>query len=468
MIIVNRSGFITPIAVILLFVCLMIGVSLLSSSSNIYSVLHNDNLTLNAQLAADAGLDDAIQHLSDDPSWVAPTTATELMNEGGVRTTYQVTVSPGPTATERVLRSVGRVYRPSTDTVPREERAYEVVLSIGSSSGPSSSQYSLIVGPGGLVLAGGALISGNVYIGGNLSMSGGSGINVGPGDILQVADSRCPVSGSGADYPRLCNPAEAPQPISISTGASITGTVMANNQSSSSGMSSPGLMAGAVDVHLIPPPPNRAPIKAATTGTGSTSMTGTSAGCSSGNKSWPANTKITGNVRVRISCKLTINGDVWITGNMEMAGNSQLIVAEGLTEKPIIMIDGSSGLEITNSASILANSSGVGARIVTYHSTASCSPECPDVTGEALRNSTNIATITTRVNASITDGNEFIAAWTAYNMVGGSNIRGAISAQKITLRGGSNINLPSYLTDIGSLGSAPSTISSIHSYRRVY
>lgn len=463
----TQPGFVAIVSVFILFSLLLVSLSVLKVSSNIYSATNNSNLASHAQMASDAGVELAMHNLKQDPNWSSPTGEVELMNINDIKTTYALSLDPASQPDEKILRSTGRVYRPANSTAPTETRAYEMIISAGGATAAGSDgEYSLIAGPGGLRMIGGAKINGSVYIGGTLTISNGSGITTGPGKILQVADNRCPIGGGNA-FPRVCNPAEASQPITSSSGATITGTVMANNQTDGTKMSDPGLVPGAVDVHTVPPPPDRAPLKAAATGPGSTAMSGSSAGCSTGKKSWPANTKITGNVSIYASCEVTITGTVWITGTLTIFGSAKLIVSESLTEKPIIMIDGASGATFRGSANIQANSSGVGVRMVTYYSTASCSPECTDVTGTNLYNSQTKSTFVLQNNTTITNGNEFIAAWTTLDMQNGSEVKGAISAQRINLSGGADIGSPSKLTNTGTLVGAQSDVS-IRAYRRVY
>src|SRR5207244_1796990 len=98
------------------------------------------------------------------------------------------------------------------------------------------------------------------------------------------------------------------QPISLNNAAHIYGKVTATNQTSGSGMTSPGLQSGTVDPEPLPTY-DRAAQKAAVANT----ITGAAASCSGNGstKIWPANTKIIGNVSVSNKCKVTVEGDVW-------------------------------------------------------------------------------------------------------------------------------------------------------------
>lgn len=463
-----HQGFIAPTAVVLMFVFFLVGVSAMAILSNTHSFLHNENLSAHAQLAADAGLEDALQQLKDDPSWTPSggvyAGEVELMNENGIRTTYQLTLT-GSDPDNQVLRSTGRVYRAGSTTAA-EKRSYEVAVSSSSTPGSAPLQYSTIAGPGGLTLNASAVVRGNVYVGGFLSLNGGSRIITGSGNSVQVANNRCPTSGSSG-YPRPCNPGEGGQPISLLTGSSISGLVFANDQTSSSGMSGPGLQMGVlVPVHNVPPPPDRAPIKAATEA--GTVLTGSEAGCSYGSRTWPANTKINGNVEVSGGCKVTIQGDVWITGNLKVRSSSNLRIQSSIGRRPVVMIDGSDGMEVSSGAQIITTS-GVGARFATYyHPNSSCNPDCTSISGSHLRIGIAKSTIVFNASSSVQgSGAEFIAAWTRVHIAGSSDVsNAAIAAQAILLGSSAGIISSTHLTDTGTIGG--SSEMSFGSYRRVY
>ena len=462
----SQSGIIAPVAVILLFAMLMLGVAAVNISTNTYSIVHRDNFDLHAQLASEAGLDDAIQSIIENPSWTAPTSQTMVMNTSGTRTTYELNVSDGSVSGEKIVRSTGRAFRSTSSSEAVSTRTYEVTLRerTSSPSGVPTSGSTVIAGPGGLLLDSRAEVRGSVYVGGSLTLDSRSKIIAGSNTVY-VADNRCPVSGDLSTYPRICNTGETSQPITLTSNSSIEGRVMANNQTSTARMSGPGLVSGTVPAFKIPPPPNRAPIKSATEA--GTIMTGAAASCDKSTVTWPANLKIVGNVEIDSGCIVTISGDTWITGNILIDSGSIVRIAEGLTRRPTIMLDGANGLILDSKSSILTNSNGVGGRFVTYYSTATCSPECTDVTGANLSASSKIKTIEFDSSAYSTLGSEFIAAWTAINIDSRSQV-GALSGQYIRIESQATVSDTTYLTDsVYPEGGGPSGFS-VHSYKRVF
>lgn len=454
------QGFIAPIAVVLLFVLLMLGAAAVNISANTYNIVNRDNLDLHAHLASDAGLEDALQNLNDDASWSPPAGSTQVMNSGGIITKYEVIIQNASAPNEKIIRSTGRTFRSSNPTLEIAKRIHEVVFT----SSPKTilvGHFTVVAGPGGLVLDGSGTVGGNVYVGGALQKAGGSTyISPGSGNAVYVADNRC---GSGASYPRICTSGDGMgQPITLLSGGStiVSGTVYANNQTNTSGLINPGLTAGSVPAYKLTAPPDRQPIKNAITST----MTGAAASCttSSSTKIWPANVKIDGNVDIsNSSCTVIISGNVWITGDLTISGSGDKIRYDpGLTERPIIMIDGPNGMNMSGSGTI---SSTTGGYYVTYHSAASCSPECTDVTGEDLRNSIALTTIYNSINAH---GNDFLAAWSTLHLDGSGGQRGTATGQRIIRKGSGTLpaSVP-FNSPTGTTG--PATIQ-IKSYKRVF
>lgn len=462
-----QSGFATPLAIILLFVITIVGIAALNISTGSYQMAQSENLGSHAQLAAEAGLDYGVQSIFNDSSWTPPSGETVVMDEGGIRTTYKLTLSSGLNPGEKILRSEGRTYRPSTVSDPKASRIYEVALveSTGMGGGAASLlTYAVISGPGGLSMSNSANINGSVYSLGGITMTNSSSINTGSGGQVLAANSSC---GAPAVYPAECS---SGQPINISSSAGISGTVYATNQYSTSGMSNPGLQAGDATIMAFPAPPDRNPVKAATSS--NPVMSGTSASCSGGNATWPANTKINGDVVIKSGCDLVILGDMWITGSLKISHSSSITFSNSLTQKPIIMIDGPAGLIMTGSTGIIPNSSGLGGRFITYHSTASCSPECTNITGQDLINSMPIITINIGNSVNDSAGSEFFAAWTTAKSTNSASF-GAIAGQRVILGNsssiinGQSVTFSSTIPPSGGSGGGSGSIIA-NSYRRVY
>ena len=413
---------------------------------------------VNAQFAADAGLDDAIQHLNSDQSYTGTGSETDFYTDTGnaYKTTYQTTITddPGGDTYTKYLDVDAKAYAPATASSPRIERKFQVRL-----RGVSGGSFSVVTGVGGLYMSNNAkIVGGNVYVNGEIQLANSSQIGLTTNPVtVRAAHQICPVPPDSS-YPRVCNSGENGQPITMSVNAKIYGDVQGTNQTTGTNMFNPGLQAGTPAPQALPTH-DRDALKSAIAST----ITGASAGCSSGTKTWAANTKITGNVDISGSCKVTVNGDVWITGNLSTSNTSQLIVQNGLTTAPVLMIDGSSGLSMSNSSALTSNTNAtpVGFRIVTYWSTASCSPDCGNVTGTDLYNSRNTTTISLSNSASGAQ-TEFYARWSRVTINNSGNV-GALVGQTVQLSNSGAITFGSSVS--GSFGISAWVVST---YKRTY
>ncbi|MEX2006584.1 MAG: hypothetical protein WD877_00160 [Candidatus Saccharimonadales bacterium] len=403
---------------------LLIAAAYLSLSTTSLHLARQYQFHTQAQLATDAGIDFAIAQINQDDSWAGTTGQSELHNDSSIKTTYDASVVNVDSDT-KTLTVTGRTFWPANAAAARSSVTVKVDLRPVTSGG-----FSLISGQGGLFMSNSSkIVGGDVFVNGiiNLQNSAQIGLSTNPLSV-QVAHQVCPVPAD-ATYPRICGSGEAGQPIQILNSALIYGSVRANNQVSGSGMSNPGLVASSgVEIQALPTY-DRVAHKAAV----ATTITGSSASCSSGTKSWSANTKITGDVTISNTCKVTVAGNIWITGDLEVKNSGQLIVADSLgATRPIIMVDGSDGAKFSNSAELLANVAGAGFEIITFWSTASCSPDCANVTGVDLYNSRNVPTI---VLSNSTQGPKviFYAYWSRVEIQNSGQI-GALIGQSIELK----------------------------------
>lgn len=454
----TQGGFILLTVLVSTVFIMTIGViSLQLISSNLKSA-KEDQYRLNAQLAADAGLDDAVRRLNLDGTWTGSGGEQTLMNENNLKTTYQTTVQNGANDFQKFINVTAHSYYPATSATPKFTRKYQIEM-----RGVGSGNYSIVGGVGGLVLKNNAkILDGKVFVNGNITLENHSQIGL---DLLgiplipvsvQAAHQSCPFPAN-ATYPRICAAGENGQPITMSTNARIYGEVMANNQTNGTRMYAPGLVAGSVSPSPLPEH-DRAAQKAAVAHT----MTGSSAGCSLlGVKTWQANTKITGDVTISGVCIITIEGDIWITGNLNIANTAIIVVKPGLSSPPQIMVDGSSGVRIRNAAALNANILGTGMRIVTYASSAACSPDCTNVTGTDLYNSRNMTTISIE-NSATAGQTEFYARWSKVSVSNGGNI-GALAGQTVEL---SNSAAITFGTSVSGFGGPVAWV--VKSYKRTF
>lgn len=415
-----------------------------------FRTARGDQMRTHAQLATDGGLDVAMEQISADDNWAGTAGEVQLHNDGKIRTTYEVTVTNVDEDTKSLL-ATGRTYNPIGSATP------SATVSINVDLRPvTSGEYSVVSGVGGLIMSNSArILGGDVFINGTIQLSNSAQIGLSTNPVnLSVAHYSCPNPVTSA-YPRHCNSGENGQPISISNTARIYGTVRANNQTNSSGISSPGLLtpaclvAGAAPsgtncvTAASLPAHNRQAQKDAVNP--ANDMTGATASCSSGTRTWYANTKITGNVSVSNSCKVTVEGNVWITGTLSTSNSSEVIVSNTLgTTRPVIMVDGTSA-NFSNSSILRSNTSNTGFMIINYRSDASCSPDCSDVTGADLNNSRGDERISLSNSAS-GPHTIFYARWTKVRVNNSGQI-GALVGQTVELSNSSTIT---FGTSIGT------------------
>ena len=161
------------------------------------------------------------------------------------------------------------------------------------------------------------------------------------------------------------------------------------------------------------------------------------------------------------SCTATIQGNVWITGNLSVSNSAKIIVADSVgATRPVIMVDGSSGATFSNAGKFQSNASGTGVQVITYYSTASCSPDCADVTGTDLNSSRSRTTISLS-NSAEGAQSIFYARWTQVNLANGGQI-GAVVGQTINMSNSATIT---FGTEIPG---SDSTQWVIDGYRRVF
>ncbi len=445
----NQKGSIILVFIITLPFLILLALYYTKLSLTSFQVAQFDQRHTEAQLAADAGADYAVEQFSLDNAWSSTGGEVTLHTDSKLRTTFQASLVGN--STSKTVTVIGRTYRPATaSTSSRSVKIYVDLRPV------TSGLFSVISGAGGLFMSNSSkIVGGDVFINGeiNLSNSAQIGLSTNPVNV-KVAHQICP-SPATAAYPRVCASGENGQPITFANTAHIYGTVTATNQTSGTSMSNPGLVSGTVAPQALPTY-DRAAQKAAVTN----NMTGVAASCNgSQNITWPANTKITGNVSVSLACKVTVQGNVWITGNLSVGNTAQLIVANSLgTTLPNIMVDGASGATFNQSAQLVANASNTSFEVLTFYCGAGCSPDSASVTGTVLAASRSITTISLQQSASA-PRTIFYAYWSQVQ-VGNSGQIGAIIGQTL------NLNNTGTITFGTSTGTGGPTTWVVTGYRR--
>lgn len=435
------SGFVLISVLISTMFVLAAGIATAQLAASNYRASNVERYRLGTQFAVDAGIDSAMQQINGNHAWTGTGGEVTILQNSELKTTYHAVVTDDPGDTLRKYITVtGRTYVPASAGSPRIERTYTVAL-----RGISAGSFSVVTGVGGLTMTNNSkILGGNLFVNGSIAMTNSAQIGLASSPIdVRVAHATCP-AGGGSDYPRVCASAENGEPINITGTARIYGEVIATNQTNGARMSSPGLVSGSVTPSALPEHD-----RVAQTAAVATTENGGDASCNSGTETWPANLKIEGNVSITGTCRVTVQGDVWITGTFEMRNTAQLIVASAITTPPVIMIDGQNGFDASNGAKLASNSSAVGFRIITYWSSASCSPECTEVTGQDLYNSRNTTTI--RLDNSAEGPNtEFYARWSQVELSNGGNI-GALVGQTVLLSNSAAVTFGAEVTGIGGV-----------------
>jgi hypothetical protein len=420
----SQKGQILITMIIVIPALILIVSAYLSLSTSGYRLERRDQFRTQAQMAADAGADYGVEQINQNNAWPGTNGEVTLQSDSSKKVTYEVTETDN-SSTSKTLTVTGRTYFPASSNSAIETVKVNVDL-----REVTSGSFSVASGEGGLIMKNSSKITGgSVLVNGTINMQNTAqiGLSTSPVENVQVADAVCPVPAD-VTYPRICTAGDSqPQPISIANTAKIYGAVSANNQTDSTNMSSPGLVASSgVNTQALPTY-DRAAQKAAVT----TTING-GFSCSSGSQTWAANTKIVGDVSISNKCKVTVQGNVWITGNFSMINQSQLIVADALgSTKPVIMVDGSTGASFNNSTALTSNSGGTGFEIITFYSKAACSPDCTSVTGTDLDNSRSVVTINLQQSATGPQ-TVFYAYWSEVDIANSGQL-GALIGQTILL-----------------------------------
>jgi hypothetical protein len=439
----EESGFILPVLLITGIAIVLMITAISSSAVTNNNVASHNSYSLNAQLAADAGLDDAMNKMNTISNWTGTGGQTTLLNDTtrNVKTTYEVTVATTDSS-HKTLTVIARTFSPTTASSPKVTRKYDMdIQAVTSGVGPTS----VASGVGGLILNANAKISGgDVVVDGKVTLNNNSQIGLSTNAVnVRVAHQSCP-NPVDSTYPQVCGPGNG-EPITMGNTAKIYGNVQAKNQTTGTNMFNPGLVACSPSSNCDPislPTFDRTGFKNTVNASGQTMTAAQASTCSGGIVDWPANVKITGNVTTPNNCTVKINGNVWITGSLIPGNNGKLAVQNGLgTTVPDIVIDGSGGLTLSNNATVVTNSSGAGIEFLTFWSAAACSPDCSSVTGTDLYTSQATQTINLANNGAA-PASVLYAYWSKATVSNNGAI-GAVAGQTVQLSNNAVINFTS-------------------------
>ncbi|MDB5166395.1 MAG: hypothetical protein JWM37_467 [Candidatus Saccharibacteria bacterium] len=452
-----EHGYVLVSAVVMIMFLSILGVSIAELSTQQYQHTKRMVYEQNALLVAEAGIEQTVHQLNVDDNFAGYSTPNVFFDTASQgKGTFTTTITMNSDGTSKTIESTGKVYRQSSPATPYLTRKVRAIV-----VGTNSSGYSVYGGAGGLILSGsGTITNSQVYVNGTIKMTGSAKIGTYNNPVsVFVANNACPSGASpGSTYPQVC--ADGSQPISLASSTYIYGTVCATGQTSTGpnnniqpGNGGSGLKTGCTTpVAPMPTYDRQSHINAVTTTAAGTSN---SYVCNSYpfNRTWPAKLKLTGNVSIAGSCNIVISGDVYITGNLNIGGASRITVADTVgTTRPNIIVDGT--ITVGGSASLVSNASGTGIQFISFKSSAPCNPDCTTVSGNDLKTSQALQTVTIGGSVNL-PGMIFNSYWGKLSLAGSGNV-GAVAGQTLDLSGAGTVIFGTTLTS----GSKTWTITS--------
>ena len=433
----EEEGWILISAIVMIVFLTAIGFSIAGLVSVQYQHTRYEAFDQNAQLVAEAGIEQSVDELNSNSSFAGYTTPQTFFNDAVQgKGTYTTTVTTNADGTSKTIVSTGKVYTSSTATTPYQTRGVKVIV-----VGTTSNGYSVSTGPGGLILSGSAAITNsNVYVNGTISLSGAASIGTQANPVtVDAGNIACPTgSNPGSSYPELCT---STQPISMAYSTKIWGTVCATGQTSTGpnnniqgGNGGSGLQTGCTAPTTSQPTYNRSSVISGVT----TTASGTSGSyyCSgTGTVTLPANIELTGStISWGSSCTYVISGNVYIPGNLSIGGAVKIETANSVgSTRPIIVVDGT--ISVGGSAALTANTSGTGMDFVSFKNATGNAGSTP--TGTNLYNSQTEQNVSIG-GAATSPGMVFDAYWSECVLSGSGHI-GAAAGQTVNLSGAGTV-----------------------------
>ena len=206
----NSKGSILVALLIMLPFVIQIALAYMSLSTQSFLLGKGDQRRTQAQLAADAGADYAIEQINQDPNWTNTVSPVEIHNDGKTKVTFAASITTIDPSNKTVA-ATGYTYSPVTRVTPNATVNIKVDL-----RAVTTGDYSLVTGVGGLYLSNSAkIVGGNVFVNGSISMSNSAQIGLSTNYVdVSVANQICPVPADST-YPRLCNSGENDNPITL-------------------------------------------------------------------------------------------------------------------------------------------------------------------------------------------------------------------------------------------------------------
>jgi Tfp pilus assembly protein PilX len=460
----SQRGYILVGVLVIGLTLTVIGIGVMSFTSSTYGLAVKSTYAANAALVAEAGIERSLHELNASSTFPGYSTEQTFFDDATQgKGVYTTVVADTVDTNAKTITATGKVYRYGTSRVEQTRKVRVTVV------GTASPGHSVHTGPGGLILSGSANITNsNVYVNGYIAMNGAAriGTSAQPSTV-NVANYRCPMGANpGATFASQCpGTGGSANPISLQHSTYIYGTVCATGQTSTGpnnniqpGSTGAGLQVGCTAPVVSTPTYDRAAHIAAvaTTGAGNSNTYV----CNSWpfDRTWPANLRLTGNVSVAGSCNIVVTGDVYITGNLNLGGASTITIADSVgADRPNIIVDGT--ITLGGSARILANNQGTGAHFISFRSSASCNPNCTNLTGNDLYNSMGTTTVTVGGAVNL-PGMIFQSYWGRIVLTGSGNL-GAAIGQTVDMSGAGTVLF-------GTTLSSGTTSWSVTGYQRLF
>lgn len=371
-----------------------------------------------------------------------PTDQRMLSNVTAIQFTYfdeSNTSGADPASTKSIEVSITTARAQSGQTVTVKDKVRINPPSLGTIVPPptggggqeppaTQSTAGLVTGSGGLQLAFSDITGRDAYVRGRLMLSSMSSINLNT-YRLDVANVGC---GTRATFPVTCS---GLQPIGVAFFSDAKGTPICATSAQTSTYGLTGLQAGCT------PPNSTTPTFNKTSFTNTMFSGPAGASCSFFTPlTLASNTMVNGDVTASFCNKLTVNGNVYIKGNLNLAGLSTLQVAEGVTVRPIIVVNRQVTINFSN---IKANSAGVRPYIISFYSantTCSDSNTCTSITNPEIYDSITTSPAAINVTSQSTVNASLYAFFGTLN-IDTSNVTGALAGQEIIVGALSGVQL---------------------------
>lgn len=393
----DERGYLIVVAVVVATVLIGLSTALAGIVSSKYAKTAENNTVVNALYAAEAGVTDTVAQLNTYGTFSGyPDNARKVIYstaEQG-RAEYSTTVTDNGGGTVTVV-STGYVYSKHTAAAGSKESAKRTVRAVLQRN-EIPAAGNILAGSGGMGMKGAAYsysywggspaTLGTVYSRGKIGMTNSTAMLGSTTRSLEIKAGNIGC-GNTTNWPQPCGAGS--QPITLTNGARIYGTVCANDQTNATNIF-PGPIGEGLKVGCTVSAAQRLQLhKQSITSVATNPMTPANASCSVGmfgpsiTRTYEQNTRIDGNVTLTSSssyygCTVYVKGDVYIKGSLTLGGGVQLRVHdEAGTRKPRIIVNGKVTINVERAGGgVYKNAQGTPLAIIGFWSTDNTGTGC--------------------------------------------------------------------------------------------